>query len=146
MQHNHTAFDDEMDRAHLQTLIDSKPDITREYTITDLLHKIDPSASLDPLAEELLLDIADDFIDSIVNLAVDFAKNRKSETIQAEDVNYIIQRKFENCSFGPTKGIQRQPDFVPNEAHLKRIKAIQESIQNEQQQQLSRRNETRSNT
>jgi transcription initiation factor TFIID subunit 12 len=71
------------DRDPLHRLVDAKLDVARESTISDLLHKIDPSASIDPLAEELVLDIADDFIDSIVSLAAESARIRGSQTPQA---------------------------------------------------------------
>lgn len=132
MEHD-TSFGEEIESTHLQSLIDSKPDVSREYTMSELLHKIDPSASLDPLAEEFLLDIADDFIDSIVSLAAEAAKNRKSDTLQASDVNYVIQRKFGayTTDVGSMKELQLEPDFVPNQAHQKRMKAIKETLQNE---------------
>ena len=130
-----SAFDQEMSRAHLPRLIDVKPDIAREYTIADLLHKIDPSATIDPLAEELILDMADDFIDSVVTLAADSAKNRGEGTLRADDVSYVIQRKFGESGLGGSKEVQRQPDFVPNEAHLKRMRAWKEA-QSQQRQHV----------
>lgn len=124
-----TPFDQEMARDHLQRLIDKKPDIAREYTITDLLHKIDPSASIDALAEELILDVADDFIDSIVTFSAEVAKNRGSPTLTAEDVNFVIQSRFGTSATGGQMEIQKQPDYSPTDAHLKRMKAVQEAQQ-----------------
>ncbi|KAK8888481.1 hypothetical protein M9Y10_039560 [Tritrichomonas musculus] len=129
----HTPFENEISRVHLQNLIDKKPDIAREYSITDLLHKIDPSATLDPVAEDLILDAADDFIDSIVNLATECAKNRGSSVLQADDIRYVIRRKFGDSSISGKYDIQRQPDFIPNEVHLKRLKALQEHLKATQQ-------------
>jgi transcription initiation factor TFIID subunit 12 len=103
-------------------------DVAREYNISDLLHKIDPSASIDPLAEELVLDIADDFIDSIVTLAAESARIRGSQVLQAEDVNYVIQRKF--GALGGAAGAGEVPhrlDFIPNDAHMRRLKAVQDA-------------------
>lgn len=121
-------FDKEMSRSHFQNLTEKKPDITREYTITDLLHKIDPSATLDPLAEELILDAADDFIDTIVNLAAECAKGRGSTTLQADDINFVISRKFGDSSICGQTNLQRQPDFIPNEVHMKRLKTVQDQL------------------
>jgi transcription initiation factor TFIID subunit 12 len=116
------------ERGPLRRLVDIKLDVAREYTISDLLHKIDPSASIDPLAEELVLDIADDFIDSIVSLAAESARIRGSPTLQADDVNYVIQRKFGSLGIAHATGeIAHRPDFIPNEAHLKRLRAVQEA-------------------
>lgn len=119
-----TAFESEMSRAHLQNLVDSKPDIAREYTISDLLHKIDPSVNIDALAEELMLDIADDFIDNIVTLSAEVARNRNSNVLQAEDVSFAVQRRFGKL-LGEALGKESHPPtFVPNEIHQKRLDAI----------------------
>jgi transcription initiation factor TFIID subunit 12 len=116
------------DRDPLRRLVDVKLDVAREYTISDLLHKIDPSASIDPLAEELVLDIADDFIDSVVSLAAESARIRGSQTLQADDINYVIQRKFGSLGIAqPTGEIAHRTDFVPNETHMKRLKAVQDA-------------------
>jgi histone H3/H4 len=110
-------------------LIDSKSDMSQEYTVSDLLHKIDPSAEIDPLAEEFVLDVVDDFIDSAVGLAADCARNRGANSIQAEDIEYVLQRKFGELGLGTPQGMTRQPDFVGNEAHMRRLRAVEEARQ-----------------
>jgi histone H3/H4 len=109
--------------------MDSKPELSREYTVSDLLRKIDPSATIDPLAEEFVLDVVDDFIDSVVGLAADCARNRGGQAVQVEDVAYVLQRKFGEIGLGTPQGVQRPPDFIGNEAHLKRLKAVEEARQ-----------------
>jgi transcription initiation factor TFIID subunit TAF12 len=120
-------FDQDPSRSNLERPVHSQPGMDREYTISYLLHKIDPSASLHPLAEELVLDIADDFVDLIVNLAADSAKNRGSATVQAEDVDFVIRRKFGDETMNGSRDGQREPDFVANEAHQKRLKVVQKA-------------------
>jgi len=128
-----TPNEQEMSRAYYPNLIDIKQDITREYTISDLLHKIDPSASIEPLAESLLLDIADDFIDTVVKLSSEYMKMRDPKTLTADDVRYCIDRKFGDTTPGSTKyGFKTQRGFMPTEAHLKRLSAIENSIQSNQ--------------
>jgi histone H3/H4 len=122
-----SVFEQEMTRQHLETLADSKPDITREYTIPDLLRKVNPLASIDPLAEEFVLDMVDDFIDSIVLLAAQVAKNRGSATVQAEDVAFVLQRKFGDEGLGGAKDLKKCPEFVANEAHIRRLNAVLEA-------------------
>ena len=126
-----TPFEKEISRGHLQRLVEKDPDIAREYTIPDLLHKIDPSASLDPLAEELMLDVADDFIDTVVCLAAEVAKSRGGQSLQAEDISYVVQRKFGDV-LGSRRDVVKQHDFMPNEAHIKRQKAVLEHSKNPQ--------------
>ena len=110
-------LDAEMARVFNPQLIDVKPDIAREYTITDLLHKIDPSATIDPLAESLILDIADDFIDTIVQLSFDAAKLKNTNTLTAEDVSYVISNKFGEP--GSSYGARAQRSGIPADSYQK---------------------------
>ena len=75
----------------------------------------------------------DSFIDTIVNLAAECAKNRGSPVLQPDDISFVIKRKFGDSSISGRYDVQRQPDFIPNEAHLKRLKAIQENAKTAQQ-------------
>lgn len=115
-----TPQDQEMARRYIPSLIDVKPDIAREYTITDLLHKIDPSASIDPLAESLILDIADDFIDNIITNSAEAARLQNRPTLTADDVHYTISSKFGDTSPGSSSyGSRTQRGCIPSETHTK---------------------------
>ena len=115
-----TPLDAEMARVFNPQLIDVKPDIAREYTITDLLHKIDPSATIDPLAESLILDIADDFIDTIVKLSFDAAKMKNQNTLTADDVSFVISKKFGESTPGSSSYGARAPrSGIPADSYQK---------------------------
>ena len=119
-----TPLDAEMARVFNPQLIDVKPDVAREYTITDLLHKIDPSATIDPYAESLILDIADDFIDTIVNLSFDAARMRNSLTLTADDVEFTIKNKLGDSTPGSTYGARTQRAGIPAESYTKIMEHI----------------------
>ncbi|KAG9332052.1 hypothetical protein JZ751_016185 [Albula glossodonta] len=54
--------------------------------LQDLVREIDPNEQLDEDVEEMLLQIADDFIESVVTAACQLARHRKSNTLEVKDV------------------------------------------------------------
>lgn len=52
----------------------------------ELVKEIDPTEQLDEDVEEILLQLADDFVETTVNAACLLAKHRKSNTVEVKDV------------------------------------------------------------
>ena len=51
---------------------------------------MDPNEQLDEEVEELLLQLADDFIESTVSTACQLAKHRKAATVDVKDVQLYL--------------------------------------------------------
>lgn len=54
--------------------------------LQDLVREVDATEQLDEEVEEILLQLADDFVESTVNAACLLAKHRKANTIDVKDV------------------------------------------------------------
>ena len=59
-----------------------------------LLADVDPAATLDADAEELLLSMADDFVKRIAARAAQLARHRRSESLDARDLRFCLGRHW----------------------------------------------------
>ena len=63
--------------------------------ITELVREVDPTEQLEEEVEEMLLSIADDFIESTVNAACRLAKHRGARSLDVKDVQmYLGEFKY----------------------------------------------------
>lgn len=103
--------------------------ILSKRSIQELVTQIDPSERLDPEVEDILMDIADDFVESITSFGCSLAKHRKSNTLEAKDVLLHLERNW-NTTLPGFSGdeikIYRKP--FSSDIHKDRLATVKRSI------------------
>jgi transcription initiation factor TFIID subunit 12 len=62
--------------------------------IADLVKSIDPNYTIDPEAEEQVLQLADDFLDKVTRQAARLAQHRGSSVVDVQDLQIVLAKNF----------------------------------------------------
>ena len=100
--------------------------------LQELVNEIDPCEQLEDDVEEALLQMADDFIDSVVTSACQMAKHRNSKTLEVKDVQLVLEKDW-NINipgFGhPLTSLNRlKSHSATTEAHKQRLALIKKTL------------------
>ncbi|KAL5974639.1 hypothetical protein ACLOJK_031309 [Asimina triloba] len=103
--------------------------ILSKRTIQELVSQIEPSEWLDPDVEDVLGEIAEDFVEQLVTNACSLAKHRKSTTLEAKDILLHLERNWNITlpGFGGDEIKSCKKPFM-NDIHKERLAAIKKSI------------------
>ncbi|KAL8526321.1 hypothetical protein ACS0TY_015512 [Phlomoides rotata] len=103
--------------------------ILSKRSIQELVNQIDPSEKLDPVVEDILVDIAEDFVDSITTFGCSLAKHRKSSTLEAKDILLHLEKNW-NLNLPGFGGdeIRTYKKPIVSEVHKERLAAVRKSI------------------
>ncbi|KAH9738309.1 transcription initiation factor TFIID subunit 12 [Citrus sinensis] len=103
--------------------------ILTKRSIQELVNQIDPSERLDPDVEDILVDIAEDFVESITMFGCSLAKHRKSDTLEAKDILVHLERNW-NMTLPGFSGDEIKTFRKPLvcDIHKERLAAIKKSV------------------
>lgn len=108
---------------------DTTTQILTKPRLQELVREIDPTEQLDEEVEELLLQIADDFVENTVNAACLLAKHRKVAKVEVRDVQLHLERNWNMWipGFG-TDELRPYKRATVTEAHKQRLALIRKAI------------------
>ncbi|KAG8227589.1 hypothetical protein J437_LFUL000689 [Ladona fulva] len=97
--------------------------------LQDLVREVDPTEQLDEEVEEVLLQLADDFVESAVGSACLLAKHRRATTVDVKDVQLHLERNWNMWipGFG-TDELRPYKRAVVTEAHKQRLALIRKAL------------------
>nr|CAG4636646.1 EOG090X0HZC [Eubosmina coregoni]SVE70163.1 EOG090X0HZC [Eubosmina coregoni] len=112
----------------------SESQVLTRGRLQDLVREVDPNEQLDEEVEELLLQIADDFIESTVNSACQLAKHRAGQgvgpkALDVTDVQMHLERQWNMWIPGFGTDELRPYKRAPiTEAHRQRMALIRKQM------------------
>ncbi|XP_066967890.1 transcription initiation factor TFIID subunit 12 isoform X2 [Macrobrachium rosenbergii] len=112
----------------INTSTDTPPVLSKQR-ITELVREVDPNEQLEEEVEDMLLSIADDFIESTVNAACRLAQHRGARSLDVKDVQMYLERNWHMWipGFG-TDELRPYKRAPTTEAHKQRLALIRKAI------------------
>eukprot|EP00252_Welwitschia_mirabilis_P003145 TRINITY_DN1322_c0_g1_i1.p1 TRINITY_DN1322_c0_g1~~TRINITY_DN1322_c0_g1_i1.p1 ORF type:complete len:320 (+),score=73.18 TRINITY_DN1322_c0_g1_i1:665-1624(+) len=103
--------------------------ILSKQRVQDLIAQIDHGEKLEPALEDILVEIAEDFFNSMASFGCSLAKHRKSDTLEPKDILLFLERNW-NMSIPGFTGDEYRTYKRPtlNENHKQRLAVVRKSL------------------
>ncbi|KAF0972998.1 hypothetical protein FDP41_008662 [Naegleria fowleri] len=122
--------------------------VLKKSKLQEITQQIDPRHSLDPEVEEILLEIADDFIESVTTFACSLAKHRGSDTLEVKDLQLHLEKNWNvkipgftqsslqnGASSEEVRAFKRPTQTEAHKQRLVWVKKAQDQLQKQKQKQ-----------
>ncbi|CAF0956657.1 unnamed protein product [Rotaria magnacalcarata] len=73
---------------------DNDRNLLDKRAIQELIKQVDPMMQIDEEVEDMLVQIAEEFVDSTLAASCQNAKHRKSNTVESKDVQLYLERTY----------------------------------------------------
>ncbi|XP_011496429.1 PREDICTED: transcription initiation factor TFIID subunit 12 [Ceratosolen solmsi marchali] len=119
----------QLNQPNVQSTLLDYPQFLTKTRLQDLVKEVDPTEQLDEEVEEMLLQLADDFVETTINAACLLAKHRHANTVEVKDVQLHLEKNWNMWipGFG-TDEIRPYKRATVTEAHKQRLALIRKSI------------------
>eukprot|EP00088_Acartia_fossae_P042146 TRINITY_DN44145_c0_g1_i1.p1 TRINITY_DN44145_c0_g1~~TRINITY_DN44145_c0_g1_i1.p1 ORF type:complete len:177 (-),score=47.49 TRINITY_DN44145_c0_g1_i1:316-846(-) len=109
--------------------IASESQVLDKHRLNELVKEVDPSEQLDEEVEDVLLQIADDFIEQTFSRACAFAKHRKANTVDVRDYQLVLERDWNMWipGFGQQE-LRPYKRSAQTESHKQRLAVIKKAL------------------
>ncbi|XP_045196324.1 transcription initiation factor TFIID subunit 12-like isoform X2 [Mercenaria mercenaria] len=113
----------------LPSTVNKESKVLDKRRLQELVKEVDPLEQLDEDVEEVLMQIADDFIESVVTSSCKIAKHRKSNTLDVKDVQMHLEHSWGMWvpGFG-TDELRPYKRACTTEAHKQRMALIRKTL------------------
>lgn len=106
-----------------------QPPLLTKSRLNELVREVDPTEQLDDEVEELLLQMAEEFVENAVNASCLLAKHRKVPKVETKDVQLYLEQNWNMWlpGFG-TDELKPYKRAAVTEAHKQRLALIRKAI------------------
>uniref|UniRef100_A0A7S0IKH7 Transcription initiation factor TFIID subunit 12 domain-containing protein n=1 Tax=Calcidiscus leptoporus TaxID=127549 RepID=A0A7S0IKH7_9EUKA len=94
--------------------------------LQELLAQIDPTLQLDHSAEEMLQDVADDFVENVTAFACELVRHREGAVLEEKDIKLALEKRWDMRLAG-VGDLVKKPPQAPVRVHLERMQAVRRS-------------------
>ncbi|KAF7259236.1 hypothetical protein EG68_03290 [Paragonimus skrjabini miyazakii] len=97
-------------------------------SLTQLLADLDPQLQLDPDTQEVLVNLASEFVTSVATKAQKLAVHRGSSNVEAKDIHFCLERDWDISLPGYSCEQRSLKQNILTEAHKQRLSLIKKQI------------------